>query len=93
MTRAQKGSLHTSVDCVWGFTQIGVTEGTSKPLALITRRGLLLPKVLYFGPKQGPGIFHGLVDETVGPLRDDKGEQFLTAFVGDCTVSTDGVRG
>ena len=38
MTRAQKGSLHSSFDCVWGFTQIGVTEETSKLLALVTRR-------------------------------------------------------
>ena len=57
LRRAQAGSVHTSLDWVWGFTQCGVTEETSKILALVARRGLLLPKVLYFGPKQGPGIF------------------------------------
>ena len=56
LRRAQSGTIHSSFDCVWGFTQIGVTPETSEILALNTRRGLLLPKVLYFGPKQGPGI-------------------------------------
>ena len=57
LTRAQAGWYHTSLDCVWGFTQLPVDEETSKILALVTRRSMLLPKVLYFGPKQGPGIF------------------------------------
>ena len=74
LRRSQKGVLHTSVDCVWGFTQIGLDEESQQLLALCTRRGLLVPKVLYFGPKQGPGIFQGgLVDSTFGHLRDDDG--------------------
>ena len=32
----------------------------------------------------------GLVDSSFGPLRDDDGNQFATAFVRDCTVSTEG---
>ncbi len=71
-----------------GFTQVGVTEEASKLLALITRRGLLLPKVLYFGPKQGPGIFQNLVDSVFSHLRDDEGSEFLSAFVDDYNFST-----
>ena len=90
MSRAQKGSLHSSFDCVWGFTQIGVTKETSKLLALVTRRGLLLPKVLYFGPKQGPGIFQAFADSVFGNLRGPEKEEFLSIFVDDCNVSTQG---
>ena len=90
LRRAQRGVLHTSVDCVWGFTQIGLHEDAQKMLALCTRRGLLVPKVLYVGPKQGPGIFQGLVDSTFGHLRDEDNQEFVTAFVDDCTVSTEG---
>lgn len=90
LRRAQAGVIHSAFDCVWGFTQIGCTPQTSEILALCTRRGLLLPKVVYFGPKQGPGIFQGLVDKTFGGLRDDKGKEFCSLFVDDCTISTCG---
>ena len=90
LRRAQSGSVHSSLDCVWGFTQVGITEETSKILALITRRGLLLPKVLYFGPKQGPGIFQSLADSVFGHLRDERGEEFVSVFVDDCNISTCG---
>ena len=49
LRRAQAGHEHTSLDCVWGFTHISVDDTIAKFLALITRRGLLTPKVLYFG--------------------------------------------
>ena len=49
-----------------------------------------MPKVLYFGPKQGPGVFQGVVDSTIGHLRDEQGEEFVTAFVDGCTVSAEG---
>ena len=52
LRRAQNGSLHTKMDCVWGFTQIGIAESTQELLTLVCTRGLLRPKVLYFGAKQ-----------------------------------------
>ena len=52
LSRAQAGWFHSSLDCVWGFTQLPVDEETSKLLALVTRRGILLPKVLFFGPNK-----------------------------------------
>ena len=73
-----------------GFTQIGLTKEAQAILALCTRRGLLVPKVLYFGPKQAPGVFQSLVGATFGGLRDEEGYEFASAFVDDCTVSTEG---
>ena len=56
----------------------------------MTRRGLLLPKALYFGPKQGPGIFQAFADSVFGNLRGPDKEEFLSIFVDDCNVSTQG---
>ncbi len=91
LRRAQNGVVHSSFDCVWGFTQLGIDENTSKILALVTRRGLLLPKVLFFGPKQGPGIFQGLADSVLGKVRDTDGSEFVSVFVDDCGESDDEV--
>ena len=90
LRRAQNGAVHSSLDCVWGFTQIGISPELSTLLALDTRRGLLLPKVLYFGPKQGPGTLQGSVDSSFGHLRDDDGDVFASALVDDCNISTPG---
>ena len=65
-----------------------VDEETSKILALVTRRGMLLPKVLYFGPKQGPGIFQSFVDSVFSRVVGDENEEFLSVFVDDCNIST-----
>ena len=88
MRRSQNGAMHSSFDCVWGFTQIGIDEKTSELLALNTRRGLLLPKVLYFGAKQGPGIFQALADSVFSHLKY-QGKEFVTCFVDDCSISTE----
>ena len=69
LRRAQQAALHTKMDCVWGFTQIGIDERTQKLLTLVTTRGLLRPKVLNFGAKQGPAIFQSLMDSTFGDLK------------------------
>ena len=64
------------MDCVWGFTQIGIDEETQVLLTLVCTRGLLRPKVLYFGAKQGPLIFQPLMGSTFGDLKDDMGQPF-----------------
>ena len=84
---SHKGTVHSSFDCVWGFTQVGITPKISEILALNTRRGLLLPKVVHFGPKQGPGIFQALVDSEFGHLKDSAGNEYVSAFVDDCSIS------
>ena len=50
-------------------------EETSKLLALVTRRGIMLPRCLYFGPKQGPGIFQSFVDSVFNRVVGDEGEE------------------
>jgi len=85
---AQRAALLTTMDCVWGFTQCAVTPETSDLLALVTRRGMLKPLVLFFGPKQGPGVFQSLMDTTFGGLRDDSGEEFHAIFMDDVTIMT-----
>ena len=52
LQRAQQAALHSTLDCIWGFTQVPIDEATQRLLSLTTRRGLLRPLVLYFGPKQ-----------------------------------------
>ena len=49
---------------------------------------MLLPKVLYFGPKQGPGIFQSFVDSVFNRIVGDEDEEFLSVFVDDCNIST-----
>ena len=60
-----------------------------RSLALNTRRGLLLPKVLYFGAKQGPGIFQAMADSVFSRLKDSAGKEFVSVFVDDCNISTE----
>ena len=77
------------MDCIWGFTQIKVDEQTSRIHALITRRGVLRPKVLFFGAKQGPSIFQSMMDSTFGRVRGDDGEEYVAIFMDDVSLSTD----
>jgi len=76
LTRTQRVVLHTALDCIWGFTQLPISERAAEVFSLVTRRGILRPKVLYFGAKQGPAIFQALMDNTFGDLRDEDGEEF-----------------
>ena len=78
----------STADCIWGFTQCSVSKKTSDLLALITRRGMLKPLVVYFGAKQGPGVFQSLMDQTFGNLLDDEGCEFPAIFIDDVTIMT-----
>ena len=55
----------------------------------MTRRGLMFPLVLYFGAKQGPGIFQRVMDQTFGHIRDADGEIFHAIFIDDVTIATE----
>ena len=59
----------------------------------MTRRGILRPKVLLFGPKQGPGLFQGFMDSVFGGLRDKAGDEFSVIFMDDVCISTEGFDG
>ena len=37
LAAAQKGQVHTMLDCIWGFTQIPLTEAASRIHALVAR--------------------------------------------------------
>ena len=93
LRRAQQAALHTKMDCVWGFTQIAIDEKTQELLTLVTTRGLLRPKVLYFGAKQGPAIFQSLMDSTFGDLKDELGTPFSACFIDDVLISTEQYEG
>ena len=90
LMRAQRGCIHTQLDAVWGFTQIALSEQAQELLTLVTRRGLLRPRVLYFGPKQGPAIFQSLMDRTFSGLRDKTNSEFASLFMDDVTIDTEG---
>ena len=81
--------VHTTLDCVWGFTQVGLSERAQEILTLTTTRGLLRPLVLCFGPKQGPSIFQSLMDQTFGKLEGPEGEDFCTVFIDDLHFGTE----
>jgi hypothetical protein len=93
LARAQKASLLSTPDCIWGFIQLPVAADTSRLLALATRRGILFPQVLYLGPKQGPGLFQGLMDSTFGRLRGPDDETFHSIFMDDVCIATEGYEG
>lgn len=88
LRRAQEGAVHTQLDCIWGFTQLELSEASQRVFTLITKRGMLRPLVLFFGAKQGPSIFQKLMDSTFGEVVDKKGEQFSSIFMDDVTIST-----
>ena len=93
LARAQRAAVISVLDAVWAFTQMKVSDNTSKLLALVSRRGLLLPLVLNFGAKQGPSAFQNMMDRTFGRLRDDDGEEFHAIFIDDVNISTEGYSG
>jgi hypothetical protein len=51
---------------------------------------MLFPQVLYFGPKQGPGLFQGLMDSTFGRVRGPDGESYHSIFMDDVCIATEG---
>ena len=93
LNRAQRGAIHTTLDCIWGFTQIGIDDKTADILQLVCRRGILRPKVLFFGPKQGPGLFQSFMDSCFSDLRDSDGQEFASIFLDDVSLSTEGYEG
>ena len=89
LQRVQRGSIHSTLDAVWGFTQLGVDDATAKMLQIVCRRGILHPRVLYMGPKQGPGIFQSFMDESFRDVKGPNGEEFLSIFMDDVCISTE----
>ena len=55
----------------------------------MTRRGILCHLVMYFGAKQGPGMFQKFMDATVGEFRDKRSSKFHPIFVDGVTIATD----
>lgn len=72
-----------------GFTHIGVDEPTAEMFQRVARRGISRPRVLYMGPKQGPGIVQSFMDESVRDVRGPGGEELLSIFIDDICVSTE----
>ena len=93
LNRAQRGAIHSTLDLVWGFNQLEIDKSTGELLQLVTRRGILRPKVLFFGPKQGPGLFQGFMDHVFGGLRDKRGDEYCSIFMDDVSISTEGFEG
>ena len=93
LERATRAALHTTLDCVWGFTQCALTERAQEILTLTTTRGLHRPLVLVFGPKQGPSIFQGLMDSTFRGVKGPQEEDFHTIFIDDVHIGTERYEG
>ena len=89
LAQAQRATILSFADCIWGFTQVEITPESQNYLALMTRRGILFPLVMYFGAKQGPGMFQKLMDTTFGELRDKNNDKFHSIFIDDVTVATE----
>ena len=55
-------SVHSLLDCVWGFEQIDLDESTSAICSAITPFGVYKSKKLPMGVKQGPAIYQHMQD-------------------------------
>ena len=93
LQRAQRGAIHSTLDAVWGFSQLEVDESTAELLQTVARRGILRPRVLYMGPKQGPGLFQSFMDASFRPVRGPDEEEFLSIFMDDICISTEAYEG
>ena len=56
LRKAAHRKYHTTMDMVWGFSQLELPDRAQRILTIVTRQGLHRWKYLPFGPKQGPGI-------------------------------------
>ena len=66
--KAAGKSIHSTMDMVWGFSQIPITTRMQRILTICTSAGLYRWRYLPMGPKQGPGICQGFVDNSFGDL-------------------------
>ena len=87
--RATGRALHTTLDCVWGFSIIEADEETSRLLSIITHQGVFSVKGFPYGPKQGPPLYQHLQDDTVGQEYKPNGEKFADVFFDDTHVADD----
>ena len=60
-----------------GSTHISIDNRTQELLTLAATRGLLRPKVLSLGAKQGLVIFQSLMDLAFGSLTDEAGDNVV----------------
>ena len=86
LERAQQGAPHTTMDAVWGFNHLPADDATGELLQTVARRGILRPRVLYMGPKQGLGIFQSFMDWRFRKVKGPDGEEFTSIFAWTTSV-------
>ena len=86
LMRACGQQFHTTMDCVWGFSQLDVDEETSAILSTITPFGVYKTKKLPEGVKQGPSLFQHFQATALGHEVKDDGHPLCDIFVDDTHV-------
>ena len=74
---------HTTIDAIWGYTQLMVDEATSKILTVVVRSGLYAVLRMPFGPAPAPPEMQSFVARV---FLDDPGSR----HVGEGLYSPDG---
>ena len=86
LMRACGQQFHTTMDCVWGFSQLDVDEETSAILSTITPFGVYKTKKLPEGVKQGPSLFQHFQATALGHEVKADGHPLCDIFVDDTHV-------
>ena len=60
----------STIDFAAGFHQIVMTPEASKVYAVVTSKGLFLPRRLPFGPKNGPAVMQHLLNDLIAPIPE-----------------------
>ena len=75
--------IHTTLDCVWGFSGVDCDNETSLLLSIICHLGVFAQMKMPFGPKQGPPIYQAVQDDIFGNERKPNGDKLAQIFVDD----------
>ena len=84
---------YRALDAVWRSSKIDMDDATARLLRTVARRRIFRPKVLYMGPKQGPGIFQAFMDSSFAKLRGPGCEDLLAIFMDDVFIFTPAAEG
>ena len=82
LTRVPAPKFKSSLDCLWAFWHVPMTESAGQKAAFVTHKDLWIPKVCMFGLKTSPAHFCRAITEIVEPLN----KLGLRAFFDDLSL-------
>ena len=82
--------VFTKMDLRWGYNNVRIKEGDEWKAAFTTHIGSYEPVVMFFGMKNSPAMFQGMMNEI---LRNMINEGKVVAFVDDVLIETETKKG